>query len=419
MRVLFLTQTFPRTEHDSAGPFIRDLARGLVRNGLQVTVLVPRSEGVQGSWSDQGVEIQSFAYAPRDWEVIGYSRTLRADEGVRWKAALAAPLYLLGARRALNRALRSGLQRILHAHWIVPNGLAAIVPSVLPAPLLIGLHGSDVFLAERAGVRSLVRRVLGHASAVTSCSPEFVARLERLAGRELPASVIPYGVDGALFSPDRSRGLRWRERLRIPPDAVVALAVGRMVTKKGFHLLIEVAPRLLSEIEGLHLVLAGAGDLLDQFRARAAAWPGRIHLPGPVLHDELPDLYRAADLFVLPAVHDPRGNVDGLPNVVLEAMASGLPVVSSRISGIPLAVLDGETGVLVEEGDLEALAEALLSLVRSPELRREWGARARRRAEEDLSWDRVARDYRAVYEAVLKEPGAPLRAAGPRGGSRA
>src|SRR4029077_16872804 len=120
---------------------------------------------------------------------------------------------------------------------------------------------------------------------------------------------------------------------------------------KGFQVLLAALPRLLAELPELHVVLAGAGDLLAGFQAAPAPWAGRVHFPGSVLRDTLPDLYRAADLFVLPAVHDQKGNVDGLPNVILEAMASGLPVVASGISGVPLAVEEGRTGRLVPEGD--------------------------------------------------------------------
>ena len=120
-----------------------------------------------------------------------------------------------------------------------------------------------------------------------------------------------------------------------------------------------------------------------------------------MLHDTLPDLYRAADLFVLPAVHDAKGNVDGLPNVILEAMASGLPVVASAISGIPLAVEDGVTGLLVPEGDGPACAAALAALALDPPRRAAMGTAARHRAERDLTWDAIATRYRAAYLAAL------------------
>jgi glycosyltransferase involved in cell wall biosynthesis len=177
-----------------------------------------------------------------------------------------------------------------------------------------------------------------------------------------------------------------------------------MATKKGFQVLLEILPELMAHCPELHVVLAGGGDRLAEFAAAAEPWVGRVHLPGPVLRDTLPDLYRAADVFTLPAVHDPEGNVDGLPNVILEAMASGLPVVSTAISGIPLAVSHGETGLLVPEGDPEALLEALVHLFDDRALARRMGERGRRRAEAELTWDAVAARYREGYLAALAGP---------------
>jgi phosphatidylinositol alpha-1,6-mannosyltransferase len=175
-----------------------------------------------------------------------------------------------------------------------------------------------------------------------------------------------------------------------------------MATKKGFQVLIEILPALLAEVPDLHVVLAGGGDLLAPFRERIRS--DRVFFPGSVLRDTLPDLYRAADLFVLPAVHDGKGNVDGLPNVILEAMASGLPVVASGISGIPLAVVDGRTGLLVPEGDPKTLHEALRRLLADPAAARAMGEQGRRKAESELTWDAVAARYREGYVEAVGSP---------------
>jgi glycosyltransferase involved in cell wall biosynthesis len=405
--LLFLTQTYPRFEGDTAGPFIRDLARGLVRGGDRVTVLTPHAERVPAAWDDGGVEVQSFRYAPERREVLGYGRSLEADEKVRGGAALAAPLYALAARRAIRRQLGRRRFDLVHAHWIVPNGLVAAAATLgrRRTPLAIGLHGSDVFLAEKKGVRTLARWALSRSRLLTGCSPELVDRVRALGFPAERSRVIPYGVDVAAFSPDLARRSLWRERLGIPDSAPLLLGVGRMATKKGFQVLIEILPALFGEFPELRVVLAGGGDLLDRFREAAAGpWGERVHFPGAVLRDTLPDLYRAADLFTLPAVHDARGNVDGLPNVILEAMASGLPVVASGISGIPLAVEDGKTGSLVPEGDPAALLGALRQLLADRAAAREMGERGRRKALMELTWDAVAARYREGYLAALGPP---------------
>jgi glycosyltransferase involved in cell wall biosynthesis len=403
LEVLFLTQTYPRFEGDTSGPFIRDLARGLARLGDRVTVLAPHTKGLPPVWQERGVEVVTFRYAPERMEVLGYGRSLEADERVKGGAALAAPLYALGARRELKRLLKLLRFDLLHAHWIVPNG--AVAATLLGAagrvPLAIGLHGSDVFLAERPGMRTLARRALARARLLTGPSPELVDRVQALGFPRDQTRVIPYGVDVRTFKPAPARRRIWRELLGIPEEAPLLLGVGRMATKKGFQVLFETLPELLDARPDLHVILAGGGDLLPSFAAAVDRWPGRVHLPGAVLRDTLPDLYRAADLFTLPAVHDPKGNVDGLPNVILEAMASGLPVVASDISGIPLAVVHEETGLLVPEGDPQALLQALLRLLEDRALARRMGERARRRAEAELTWDAVARRYREGYLMAL------------------
>jgi glycosyltransferase involved in cell wall biosynthesis len=350
-----------------------------------------------GRWEEQGVEVVTFRYAPERYEVLGYGRSLEADERVKGGAALAAPLYALGLHRAIRRQLRARRFDLVHAHWIVPNGL--IAAWAVDIPLAIGLHGSDVFLAEK--VRPAAAWALRRSRLLTGCSPELVDRVRALGFPEERSRVIPYGVDVTAFSPDPDRRRIWREKLGIPDDAPLVLSVGRMATKKGFHILMEALPELLASNPDAHVVLAGGGDLLPRFQEEAKRFPGRLHLPGPVLRGTLPDLYLAADVFVLPAVHDSKGNVDGLPNVILEAMASGLPVVASGISGIPLAVEEGTTGLLVPEKDPRALAAALQRLLSDPGLAREMGQRGRRKAETALTWDAVAARYREGYGTIV------------------
>ena len=377
-----------------------------MRGGDAVTVLVPHAAGLPAGWEEAGVRAVTVRYAPARHEVLGYGRSLRADERLRGRAAVVAPLYALALRRAVRRRLARERYDLVHAHWLVPNAVAlAGAGWTRRVPLAIGLHGSDVFLAERRALRPFARRVLGQARLVTGCSAELVRRVCALGFPAARARVIPYGVDATTFAPRPERRTLWRERLGIPAAAPLVLGVGRMVTKKGFQELVAVLPRLLAERPDLHVVLAGDGDLLPELRAAAVAHAGRVHFPGAVYRDALPDLFRAADLFVLPAVHDRAGNVDGLPNVILEAMASGLAVVASAVSGIPAVVEDGGTGLLVPERDREALAAALLRLLGDPERRAAMGTLARRRAESELSWDAIAARHRESYLAALAGPG--------------
>lgn len=374
-----------------------------MRAGDRVKVLVPHAEDVAGRWDDDGVEVESFRYAPEAWELLGYSRSLERDESPRPGALAVTPLYLRAARRALKREVRNGDYDVVQAHWVVPNGL--LLPAVAGlVATAVGLHGSDVFIAEKTGVAAWARRALRSVDVLTGCSPELVERVCALGFPSDRSWVIPYGVDVEQFHPsagEDGEAARWRTELGIPETATVLLSVGRMVSKKGYQHLVPVLAHLLGQASDLHLVFAGGGDLLEELRDGAAEFADRVHFPGIVYRDRLPALYRAADYFVLPAVHDAKGNVDGLPNVILEAMASGLPVVASAISGIPLAVEDGENGRLVPEGDPAALVEALAELALDSDLRRAMGESSRSRAEDNHTWDTIAGRYRQAYELAV------------------
>jgi phosphatidylinositol alpha-1,6-mannosyltransferase len=119
---------------------------------------------------------------------------------------------------------------------------------------------------------------------------------------------------------------------------------------------------------------------------------------GPVAWDQTPVLFGACDIFVAPSIHDENGNVDGLPNTVLEAMAAGRPVVASRAAGMELVVRPGETGLLTPEYDAAALADALKLMLARPDLRSRLGQRARRAVESQFNWDTVAARLEDLYQ---------------------
>ena len=380
-----------------------------MRAGDRVKVLTPHAEQVEPSWSDDGVEVESFRYAPEAWELLGYSRSLERDETPRLGALTVTPLYLGAARAALRRSVIGGHYDLVQGHWVVPNGL--LLPAVASkVATAVGLHGSDVFMAERKGIARWAQHALRSVDVLTGCSPELVDRVCALGFPHKRSRVIPYGVNVEQFHPEAENrngtpgehAAAWRRELGIPTDATVLLSVGRMVSKKGYQHLVPALPKLLARVDDLHVVFAGGGDLLSDLKGASSDFVNRVHFPGVVYRDRLPALYQAADLFVLPAVHDSKGNVDGLPNVILEAMATGLAVVASGISGIPLAIDDGDNGRLVPEGEPEALVEALVDVASDREGRLRMGRRSRQRAVEGHTWDAIAARYRDAYRLGIE-----------------
>ncbi|GIV97028.1 MAG: glycosyl transferase family 1 [Herpetosiphonaceae bacterium] len=388
-------------------PFIEEIAAGLVQRGHEVHVVAPYEPEVRRGPVERGVFLHFYRYAPHPGlNIWGYASSLKADVGIKKRVVLAAPLALSAGLLALLQLTAQAGFDLVHAHWAIPNGPPALLAAQLRGlPLVVSLHGSDIYLAERMLPGALVAwATLRRAAVVTACSGDLAARSVGLGGPPGRTRVLPYGVDQHCFCPDPAAGLDFRRRYGLPQDAPLIIAWGRMVYKKGFGFLIEAMPGIRKRYPEALLLLAGYGDLEEALRARASqlGLDGAVVFPGPIRRDELPAMINAADVVAVPSVHDQHGNVDGLPNVLLEAMACGRPIVASAVAGIPSVIECERHGLLVPEGDATALAEASLRLLDDRALGRRLGAAARRRIEEELNWTAYAERLEHIYESVLE-----------------
>ena len=423
MRVLHLATTYPLHEADSSAAFVEALVEALCRRGHEMHVLLPDHSRLQLQRPHRRAVLHAFRTTPmKRWHPWGYAQALTADRALRWDAYAATPFAAASAVRALRRILHRDPFDLVHAHWLLPA--APIVAAALRGrnlPMVVSCHGSGVFLAEkRAWAAGAARWGLRRAAALTACSEDLARRVAAFGAGPQP-QWIPYGVVVERFRPHEpaARAAERRafgERFGLSPEAPWVLAVGRLVYKKGFEHLVRAMAPVRCTVPAAQLVIAGDGPLRDEL-LRAAAGSGvaeAVHLVGAVSHADLPALYAAADVVAVPSVHGPGGNVDGLPNVFLEGLASGTAVVATRVGGIPDIGRDGDTVALVEEGDIEALGTTIGALLRDDARRAALGAAARADALARLDWDRVAARFEQLYEAVCRRSGA----GGPQGGGR-
>jgi glycosyltransferase involved in cell wall biosynthesis len=271
-----------------------------------------------------------------------------------WKVVL-LPLFLVGFAVAARRAARDA--DLVHAHWL-PSGFAALATG---KPFVVQLWGTDVELARRA--RWLFRPILRRARAVVCASNALAADARALGAREV--RVIPSGVEipATVDAPEE------------PPHA---LYVGRLSEEKGVLELAEAA-------RGLPLVVVGDGPLRDRL-------PQALGFVPPA---EVGGYLERAAVVVCPSRRE------GYGVVAREAMAYARPVIATAVGGLPDAVVDGETGLLVPTGDVAALRSALLRLLDDADLRSRLGAAARRVAEERLGLDAAATATVSLFESVL------------------
>lgn len=407
-RVVMVASSYPRFPGDTVGTFMEPIAHGLAARGHEVHMVLPWHPRWTRGAREGDVHFHLFRYAPHPaFNRFGYAGALDADVRLRLRAVAAAPLALASGWRLARRVARDVGATVMHGHWVVPGGAIAAAAAG-NRPLVVSLHGSDVYVAERhAPARHAARWVFRRAEVVTACSDDLRSRAVGLGAAADRSFTIPYGVDTQRFRPDPAARTRMRDAWRVRDEAEVVIAAGRFVRKKGFEYLIDAIGRLAPGRPRLVLVLAGAGDLDAELRQRASARgiADRVIFPGLLPQDEIGPALAAADVVAVPSVRDDAGNVDGLPNVVLEGLASGTPVVAFPAGGIGTVVRDGVTGLLVPERDVDGLAAAIARLLDDRALARELGGAARRWAETDASWASTAAAFERAYDRACRAEG--------------
>ncbi len=389
MRILLLSREYPPNVYGGAGVVVDHLSRALARHA--------------------SVEVRCFGdnqQAQPHLTVRGYTAWARLAGGPEAPYAPALEALSVGLAMARDPVPAD----VVHSHtWYVGLG-GMLVQSIHDVPLVVTLHSMEPLRpwkadqlgtgyavsswAERLAVERADRVIAVSAQMRADITTHFQINPDRVV-------VIHNGVDAEAFARTERREALARHGV-LPP---YALFVGRISEQKGIFQLLEAARTLPA---GVQLVLCASSPDTPELKARLeAAVAGRPEirwinamLPVP----EVAQLYSHAAVFVCPSIYEPFGLIN------LEAMACGTPVVASRVGGIPEVVVDGETGWLVEPGDVAALGQALRRAVADPERAGRMGEAGRRRVEAHFSWDRIADRTLAVYREAIESHGrAPAR----------
>lgn len=285
--------------------------------------------------------------------------------------------------RAVRQALARRKVHGLHAYFAhQPAAVAEHAVQSLNLPFGFSVHARDF---RKVAPEVLAQRARG-AACVVACNTDVDRDLRRLGSK---VHLLPHGVDLQRFAP----------RTTSSNGVLRLLAVGRLVEKKGFHFLIAALAGLKLPFT---LTIAGDGPERERLRQLVSLnnLENRIVFRGAVTHIELPQMYAEADVVLVPSIQDASGDRDGLPNVVLEAMACGRAVIASDAGAIASAITDNESGLLVPPADPVALGAAIRRLAADPIAREQLGRNGRRRAESDYEVGRCSRRFQQLLTSV-------------------
>lgn len=384
--VLVLASTYPRWANDVEPGFVHELSRRLAA-GMDVIALVPDAPGADPGGMLDGVEVIRYRYAPRRLQTLvnngGIATNLQRHA---WKWLL-VPGFVLGQYVAARRLLKERRVDVIHAHWLIPQGLVALcLKRRFAIPYLVTSHGGDLFGLRGRVLNALKRRVAAASSAMTVVSSAMRDEATAIGLQPPELVVLPMGVDL------RERFVLGAGEKRATDEL---LFVGRLVPKKGLPYLLDAMPRVLARRPSVQLNIAGFGPEETALRAHASRLgiENSVNFLGGMPQASLPQLYRRASVFVAPFIRDDSGNQEGLPVVLMEAIGCGCPVVVGEVAGVHDLLGDAAAEVCVDAKNAEALATAILATLDDPERAAEHAKRIRDAAVSRVDWDVIGGGY--------------------------
>ncbi|MGB9742277.1 MAG: glycosyltransferase family 4 protein [candidate division WOR-3 bacterium] len=394
MKILYIATAYPRSETDVITPWLVQTVRLLQERNFDITMFTSAYTGL-GDQTIFGTRVKRFRYFFARWERLTHEETAidRVQKGLLNKLLLIC--YLFFGTIAVWRLCRREKFDIIHVHWPLPHYLfGAAAAKACGAPVVISFHGAELMAVRHKFrfLRPFLRLAISRAQRVTANSTHTVRAIQEIHNR--PVDIIPFGATVS-------------ENTAPTPAAPTAekhiLFVGRLVERKGVRYLIEAAKKLTPNYPVV-IDIVGTGPELPKLKKLTAelGLDGVVRFHGQISSAELQSHYARADIFVLPAVIDSKGDTEGLGVVLIEALTFQKPVVASAVGGITDIIHHEKTGLAVPPADSQALARAIARLLDEPELARTLAHQGYLHIQQNYSWQAIINRLIQLYQELAQ-----------------
>ena len=385
-KLLVTASTFPRYIQDTEPRFVYDLCREYTKY-YDVTVLVPAAPGALDREEMENMHVIRYHYFPvKRWETLCYPGAIVPRIKEKKIRGLLVPFLFISMYFNIRKIIKQF--DYVHASWIIPQGI--IQGMIGKKPYILSGLGGDVTSLNGGFVKKLKAKALKRADYVTVVSEDLKKNLEETYGVS-DVKIIPMGCDIKKFSPANANPNCFGKSRK------TVLFVGRLAEKKGAKYLI----KAMKHVEA-GLVIVGDGPEKEKLMKLAAPLGDKVSFVGPKNKDQLAEMYASCDVFCIPSVVAKDGDKDGLPVALIEAMASGAPVVGTRIGGIGEIIEDGENGFLVPDRDARSLAEKLNVILKDDALAAKMSIQSRKIAG-DYDFEAIGLQYKEMFDSMGKE----------------
>jgi len=401
-KLLVTASTFPRVQGNTDPRFVYDMAMHMSKH-FDISVLAPATPGIplsQKMESDVGeLDVIRYRYAPfRFVETLTNNGAIIPSIHEKPIRALLVPFMLIGLFFAVRKQLKLKHYDCVHAHWYIPQGaIQSFFSGTKHPPFVVTGLGGDVWGLNNKLCAYLKRRTLKKAAAATALSEEMGEKL-RIYYRDAEIHIARLGCDTSKFSPKKRVNDYYVTHHGL--KGIIILFVGRLAEKKGVEYLIRAMNHERIRPTDAKLVIVGDGPLRNDLESLTNRLKvcDKVKFLGAVNHDMLGEIEASADIFCSPSIVAQNGDREGFLVANIEASASGLPIVTTTTT---MSCQHNHTGIIIDEKDIEQLANALLSLISNSGERRRLGANGVEWARQ-LNWDSVAESYVRIIRESMK-----------------
>lgn len=376
MKICMVTPTFfPMTGGTEVA--IYEIATRLIKQGHEIVLITRRRGSMKRMENIEGIDVHRVFFISNPADVL---------------------LLQFSLFNELKHIARAG--DIIHQFHPYIMGLTTVLTKkMFKKPLVLSLMGSDSFNPIRP-VRKIsypyLAWVMNSSDVITSPSQD-LANHAREQGCKKRIEIVPHGVNIDKFNLDNN-GTEIRNKLGIGDNEIMVLSIQRLVEKKGVKYLISAIPNIIKENPNVKFAIGGKGPEREKLEnlAKKLNITKNVIFTGFISNEELPKFYSASNIFAFPTLYEQFGIT------YVEAMASGVPILTTKQGAAPEIIEDGKTGLIVPPRDSEALADAILRLADSEKIRAEMGKAGREKAVKEYDWNKIVNRYQDIYEELIK-----------------
>jgi glycosyltransferase involved in cell wall biosynthesis len=396
-KILVLASTFPRWSNDTTPPFVLELEKRLATE-FEIHVLAPHYKGARKKETMEGLTVHRFQYFwPASQQGLCYDGGILPNLKRNKFLYVQAFTLIFFEFFAAARLVRKEKIHIVHAHWIIPQGIIAyLIHKIYHTPYIVTTHGGDIYGLNNKIILAMKKMILENAKSITVVSNAIKEEIHKKINPSLKVEVISMGVDAKLFNPDKfDESLKKKYKINGP----FLLFVGRLAEKKGVQYLLKALPTIIKVFPKTVLVVIGEGTLKYELveLAKELNISKNVIFTGSINNSDLPKYYATADIFIGPSIQLNDGDTEGLGLTFVEALLSGCIPIGTNVGGISDVIQNEKTGILIDERNPKSIANSVMRLLKENKLIKSIKKNSREMTIKKFDWPVIKLAYKDLY----------------------